>query len=96
MGITAYIDYRLTNGPAEGTTNRLRMIARPAFGFHSAEALIAMLFLAAQSSISIPYYPASGAHFELRRSRFTRLDTYLPIAECGYRDARMRVFQHSL
>ena len=36
---------RLTNGFAEGINNKLRMIARRAFGFHSAEALIAMLFL---------------------------------------------------
>ena len=44
-GILAYFQARLTNGRVEGINNRLRMIARRAFGFHSAEALISMLFL---------------------------------------------------
>ena len=44
-GGAAYIRERLTNGIVEGTNNRLRMIARRAFGFHSPEALIAMLYL---------------------------------------------------
>jgi len=46
-GILAYIDERLTNGLAEGINNRLRTITRQAYGFHSAEALIAMLYLCA-------------------------------------------------
>lgn len=45
VGILAYIHERLTNGLAEGINNRLRMIAHRAYGFHSAEALIAMAFL---------------------------------------------------
>lgn len=44
-GILAYFRTRLTNGLAEGINNKLRVIARRAFGFHGAEALIAMLFL---------------------------------------------------
>jgi transposase len=44
-GILAYVKERLTNGIVEGINNRLRMIARRAFGFHSAEALMSMLFL---------------------------------------------------
>jgi transposase len=44
-GILGYLFLRLTNGVVEGINNRLRMVARRAFGFHSAEALIAMLFL---------------------------------------------------
>lgn len=43
--ILAYVKTRLTNGVVEGINNKLRMIARRAFGFHSADALIAMLFL---------------------------------------------------
>jgi transposase len=43
--ILAYVKTKLTNGLTEGFNNKLRMIARRAFGFHSAEALIAMLFL---------------------------------------------------
>jgi len=44
-GVLAYIRHRLTNGLAEGLNNKLRIISRRAYGFHSADALIAMLFL---------------------------------------------------
>jgi transposase len=44
-GIVAYFQERLTNGIVEGFNNRLRMIARRAFGFHTPEPLIAMLYL---------------------------------------------------
>ncbi len=44
-GILAYVKTKLTNGLVEGLNNKLRMIARRAFGFHSAGALIGMLFL---------------------------------------------------
>ena len=44
-GILAYIKGRHTNAVVEGINNRLRMVARRAFGFHGPDALIAMLFL---------------------------------------------------
>ena len=44
-GIVAYFEERLTNGLVEGINNKLRMIARRAFGFHSPRPLIAMLHL---------------------------------------------------
>ena len=44
-GILAYVRSRLTNGVVEGINNRLRVIARSAYGFHSWRALAAMLFL---------------------------------------------------
>lgn len=44
-GILAYLDTRMTNGPVEGINNKLRVIARRAYGFHSAGALTSMLFL---------------------------------------------------
>jgi len=44
-GILAYVETKLTNGLVEGFNNKLRMIARRAFGFHSSGALIGMLFL---------------------------------------------------
>jgi transposase len=53
-GILAYIDLRLTNGLSERINNRIRMIAHRAFGYHSAQALIAMIFLACGQ---IPLYP---------------------------------------
>lgn len=44
-GILAYIRTRLTNGLVEGLNNRIRTIARRAYGFHSHQALAAMIFL---------------------------------------------------
>lgn len=44
-GILEYIRLRLTNGPIEGLNGKARTITRRAFGFHSASALIAMLYL---------------------------------------------------
>jgi transposase len=44
-GVAAYLLSRLTNGFTEGINNMIRMIARRAFGFHSAEALSSMIFL---------------------------------------------------
>jgi transposase len=44
-GILAYIRTGLSNGPTEGLNNKSRLITRRAYGFHSAQALIAMIFL---------------------------------------------------
>ena len=44
-GILAYVQTRLTNGLTEGINNKLRVIARRAYGFHSPQPLIAMLLL---------------------------------------------------
>ena len=44
-GIVAYVRTRLTNGLTEGLNGKIRVIARRAYGFHSAQALIAMILL---------------------------------------------------
>lgn len=44
-GVLAYVKTRMTNALAEGINNKLRMVARRAYGFHGAQALISMLFL---------------------------------------------------
>ncbi len=44
-GILAYIKDRLTNGLVEGINNRLRVIARRAYGYHSPDSLTAILYL---------------------------------------------------
>ena len=44
-GILAYVKHRLTNGLVEGLNNKLRLVTRRAYGFHSAQATIAMLYL---------------------------------------------------
>ena len=55
--IIAYIDTKLTNGLTEGFNNKLRMVARRAFGFHSAGALIGMLFLTCGGVTTNPPLP---------------------------------------
>ena len=44
-GIIAYVKTRLPSGLVEGLKDKLRRIARRAFGFHGPKPLIAMLFL---------------------------------------------------
>ena len=44
-GVLAYVETRLTNGLTEGFNNKLRVIARRAYGYHSPQPLIAMMFL---------------------------------------------------
>lgn len=62
-GILAFFNTRLTNGRAEGTNNKLRTIARRAFGFHSAEALCAMLFLCCGGIELSPPLPKAWCDF---------------------------------
>jgi transposase len=55
--VLAYIEERYTNGIVEGFNNLLRMVARRAFGFHTAKALIKMLFLVAGGIETNPPLP---------------------------------------
>lgn len=52
-GILAFIESRLTNARLEGMNNKARLISHRAFGFHSAEPLIAMIYLCC-SNIILP------------------------------------------
>lgn len=45
QGILAYVSTGLSNGLIEGLNNKIRLITRRAFGFHSAKALTAMIHL---------------------------------------------------
>ena len=44
-GILRFIDKKITNSPVEGMNSKIRMISHRAFGFRSAQALIAMIQL---------------------------------------------------
>jgi transposase len=44
-GIVAYIRHRISNGLVEGLNTKARLITRRAYGFHSAEAVLAMIDL---------------------------------------------------
>ena len=47
----------MTNEPVEGINNKLRVIARRAYGFHPPDALISMLFLCCGSIELAPPLP---------------------------------------
>ncbi|MEX2610490.1 MAG: transposase, partial [Gemmatimonadota bacterium] len=44
-GILAFIDSGLTNARLEGMNNKIRLLSHRAFGFHSADPLIATIYL---------------------------------------------------
>jgi transposase len=44
-GILRAVETRLTNARLEGTNNKIRLLSHRAYGFHSAEALIATVYL---------------------------------------------------
>ena len=66
-GILGYVRTRHTNARIEGFNNRLRMIARRAFGFHSHPPLVAMLFLCCGG---IDVQPPLPTHSKCRRAPF--------------------------
>jgi transposase len=52
-GILAFIDSGLTNARAEGMNNKIRLLNHRAYGFHSAQPLIGMIYLCC-SGIMLP------------------------------------------
>ena len=52
-GILAFIDSRLTNARLEGMNNKIRLLSHRAYGFHSADPLIATVYLCC-SKITLP------------------------------------------
>lgn len=61
-GIRRFIELRITNGPVEGYNSKIRMISHRAFGFHSAEALIAMIMLLCSGIILSPLGHGNALH----------------------------------
>ena len=57
--ILAYVRTKLTNGIVEGFNNKIRMVVNRAFGFHSADALIGMLFLTCGGVTTNPPLPGA-------------------------------------
>lgn len=59
-GVLAYMRTRLSNGRVEGLNGKIRAITRRSYGFHSASALIAMVFLCCSGLMfhAMHVYPA--------------------------------------
>jgi len=54
--IVAYVRWRLTNGLVEGLNNKARLLTRRAYGFHSAEAALAMILLCCSGLVLWPVH----------------------------------------
>ncbi len=59
-GILAYVQTRANNGRVEGLNGKARTITRRSYGFHSASALIAMLFLCCSGIAVSPAHVRPG------------------------------------
>ena len=44
-GVVTAIERGLSNGRLEGLNNKIRLLSHPAYGFHSAHALLAVVYL---------------------------------------------------
>ncbi|UQX09963.1 transposase [Candidatus Mycobacterium methanotrophicum] len=62
-GIDAAIDRQLSNGRHEGLNTKVRLLIRRAYGFHSAQAALALILLACRPvTLELPYHARSHPH----------------------------------
>lgn len=62
-GIDAAIDRNLSNGRHEGLNNKVRLLVRRAYGFHSAQAALALILLACGPvTLALPYHTGGHPH----------------------------------
>lgn len=62
-GIDAAIERGLSNGRHEGLNNKIRLIIRRAYGFHSPEAALALVMLACGPiTLTLPYHTSRHPH----------------------------------
>jgi len=74
-GILAAIEHDLSNGRLEGLNNKIRLISHRAFGFHSAEALLAG-FHSAEALLALVYLCCSGITVPLPCDKCPGYDPY--------------------
>ena len=61
-GILEYVRTRFSNARTEGLNGKIRAITRRAFGFHSASALISMIFLCCGGVAVTPEFSKPGSY----------------------------------
>lgn len=61
-GIVAFIATGLSNGPVEGLNGKIRTITRRAYGFHSAQSLISLIFLCCSGLTLHPVFKTPDLH----------------------------------
>ena len=64
-GIVAAVEHKLSNGRLEGLNSKVRLLSHRAFGFHSAEALLALVYLC-----------CAGIHVPLPSDQRPRIEPY--------------------
>lgn len=62
-GVLAYIRTRLNNGRTEGINGKIRVITRRAFGFHSVQSLIGLIFLCCSGYDLRPLHRSPSSRF---------------------------------
>ena len=61
-GIVAIVSVGLSNGRTEGLNGKIRTITRRAYGFHSATALISLIFLCCSGIVLYPVFKSPPLH----------------------------------
>jgi transposase len=61
-GVVAIVATGLNNGRTEGLNGKIRVITRRAFGFHSASALIGLIFLCCSGLVLHPVFKSPDLH----------------------------------
>lgn len=62
-GIDAALDRGLSNGRHEGLNTKVRLLIRSAYGFHSAQAALALVLLACRPvTLALPYHTGGHLH----------------------------------
>ena len=55
-GVLGWVKWRISNGRLEGMNNRIRLLSHRSFGLHSAEALIALVYLCCGGLTLVPFH----------------------------------------
>jgi len=55
-GVLGWVSWRISNGRLEGMNNRIRLLSHRSFGLHSAEALIALVYLCCGGLTLVPFH----------------------------------------
>jgi transposase len=55
-GVLGWVSWRISNGRLEGMNNRIRLLSHRSFGLHSAEALIALVYLCWGGLTLVPFH----------------------------------------
>ncbi|AHK36038.1 transposase [Rhodococcus opacus PD630] len=91
-GITATVERGLANGRHEGLNNKVRLIIRRAYGFHTAENALALILLACGPvTLTLPYHTVTHPHSS-QESLFSCIGA--PVSFAGAREVSRCLTTH--